>query len=60
MCRLRDQTRAKGCANSADCIETRFTEFWHPRAQHRSDQTVGIQNDRFAAHAITDVGSLGS
>ena len=24
MRRLRDQTHAKGCANTADCIETRF------------------------------------
>ena len=44
MRRLRDQTHSKGCANTADCIETRFAAGPKSLVQSFSSDT-GILRD---------------
>ena len=48
MRRLRDQTHAKGCANTADCIETRFAAGPKSLVQSFSSGTGILRNLRHA------------
>ena len=48
---LRDQTHAKGCANTADCIETRFAAWPKSLVQSFSGDTGILRNLSHAPRA---------